>query len=144
MANGRRRRAGRAGARLGLIIGMTGTISVLVGFIIMLVALDKLLRYSPVGDPEAGRVGFTLLGISMLMIGGPVLGALGLFIARRVRQYRAWMRTLTPQERFAVHLGEAAAMEAGHIAMRDRNRREDARLSASVIGIERNGDDQQA
>jgi hypothetical protein len=105
-------------------------------------AIDKLLRYSPYGDPSAGAVGFNLLWASLALMIIPAGTALGVFLARRIREYRAWMSTLTPQERLLVHFAEGAAMEAGHVALRDHNRREDARLSESVIGAERGADEQ--
>jgi hypothetical protein len=134
MGNRRGRHSSRAGLPVGLILGISGAGSVVAGFIILLVALDKLLAYSPVGNPEAGRVGFTLLGMSVLFIGIPVVSVVALALVSGLRRHSAWMKTLTPRERLAVRVGETAMMEAGHIAWRDHNRAEDARLSASVIG----------
>jgi hypothetical protein len=116
---------------------VAGCVSVIAGVCILPAAIDKLLRYSPVGDPSAGPEGFTLLGACLVLIGVPVAAlAVGLVVAG-IRRHNAWMRTLTPRERLLVHFAESAAMEAGHIAMRDHNRREDARLSDSVIGTEK-------
>lgn len=120
-----------------------GAVSVMAGLCLFPVAVDKLLRYSPYGDPSAGADGFALLWASLALVAVPVAVSFGVFLGRRIRQYNAWMRTLTPRERLAVHFAEGAAMEAGHIALRDRNRREDARLSDSVIGIERGTGEEQ-
>jgi hypothetical protein len=123
---------------------IAGAVSVVTGVCLLPAAIDKLLSDPPNGSPGPG-LGFTLLAVSAGLVVVPVAAFLGFFLVRRIRQYNAWMRTLTPRERIAVHFAEGVAMEAGHIAMRDRNRREDARLSDSVIGIERTtGDDQQA
>ncbi len=121
---------------------IAGSVSAMTGACLLPSAIDKLLRYSPYGDPSAGTMGFDLLWASLALMIVPAVAALGVFLARRIRQYRAWMSTLTPQERLLVHFAEGAAIEAGHIALRDHNRREDARLSESVIGIERDSNEQ--
>lgn len=126
----------------GLAVGIAGAVSEIAGFALLLIALDKLIRYSPYGDPQAGRDGFSLLGISVLLIGIPILAVVGSLLVRGARQWRAWTATLTPEQRTMLRFAEAAAMEGAHLAMRDHNRREDARLSESVIGIERTGDAQ--
>lgn len=136
-------RTGRHANRRGTIdwAVVAGCVSVITGVCILPAALDKLLRYSPYGDPSAGREGFALLGGCIVLIGVPTaVLAVGLVVAG-IRRRNAWMRTLTPRERLLVHFAEGAAMEAGHLAMRDRNRREDARLSESVIGAERTTSD---
>lgn len=119
---------------------VAAAVSVITGICILPAALDKLLSDPPGGTPGPG-LGFTLLAVSAALIIVPVALVLGVFLFRRIRRYNAWARTLTPQQRMMLHFAEGAAMEAGHIALRDRNRREDARLSDSVIGIERAGDD---
>jgi hypothetical protein len=115
---------------------VTGSVSVITGVCLLPAALDKLLSDPPNTGSGPG-LGFTLLAVAACCVLVPVTASAGLLAVRRIRQYRAWMRTLTPQQRLAVHFAEGAAMEAGHIALRDRNRREDARLSDSVIGTER-------
>lgn len=132
------RHAGGSGIRDWAVI--IGAVSVIAGVCLSFGAADQLLRNPPNGSPGPG-LGFTLLAVSAALVIVPVAVFLGVFIARQIRQYRAWARTLTPEQRMMLHFAEGAAMEAGHIAMRDRNRREDARLSESVIGIERAGDD---
>jgi hypothetical protein len=121
---------------------IAATASLTAGAVLTLIALDKLIRYSPGGNPQAGRVGFTLLAVALLLVGVPVAAMIAALVIGGVRRHNAWMRTLTPRERVLVHFAEGAAMEAGHLAMRDRNRREDARLSDSVIGIERSSGDE--
>lgn len=138
---GKGRHANAPRPTLGLIATIAGTSSAISGAVLLLIALDKLIRYSPYGNPQAGRVGFTLLGLAMLLIGIPFLFVVGFLIHRGARQWSAWSKTLTPEQRLMLHFAEGAAMEGAHLAMRDRNRREDARLSESVIGVERPSDE---
>jgi hypothetical protein len=119
---------------------VAGAVSVITGVCILPAAIDKLLSNPPSESPGPG-LGFTLLAVSAGLVVVPVAASLGFFLVRRIRQYNAWMRTLTPGERLAVHFAEGAAMEGAHLALRDRNRREDTRLSDSVIGIERTSND---
>jgi len=119
---------------------IAGAVSVITGVCLLPAALDKLLSDPPNTSPGPG-LGFTLLAVSAALVGVPVAAAVAVFLRRRIRQYRAWARSLTPEQRMMLRFAEGAAMEAGHIAMRDHNRREDARLSDSVIGIERSGGD---
>jgi len=56
------------------------------------------------------------------------------FSAQQHRRYREWKASLTPQQRAAVDLAEAAAMTAAAIAMQERHKRTDARLTSSVMG----------
>ena len=56
------------------------------------------------------------------------------FSAQQHRRYREWKASLTPQQRAAVDLAEAAAMTAAVIAMREHHKRTDARLTSSVMG----------
>lgn len=121
---------------------IAGVTSVIAGVCLSFGAFDLLLRNPPNGSPGPGT-GFTLLAVSAGLVFIPVASFAGVFIVRRVRRYRAWMRTLTPQERIAVHFAEGAAMEGAHLIMRDRNRAEDARLSESVIGVERTSQEAQ-
>jgi hypothetical protein len=133
---------GRHASRDWLIIA--GVVSAITGFCLLPAALDKLIS-NPPNTGQGPGLGFTLLAVSACLVLVPVTASVGLLAVRRIRQYRAWMRTLTPQERLAVRFAEGVAMEAGHVALRDRNRREDARLSDSVIGTDRiDGDDQRA
>ena len=56
------------------------------------------------------------------------------FSAQQHRRYRAWKASLTPQQRAAVDLAEAAAMTAAVVAMRQHHERTNARLTRSVMG----------
>ena len=56
------------------------------------------------------------------------------FSAQQHRRYREWKASLTPQQRAAVDLAEAAAMTAAVVAMRKHHKRTDARLTSSVMG----------
>jgi hypothetical protein len=136
----RGRRAGSRGITDRAIVA--GVVSVIAGACLLPAALDKLISNPPNGNPGPG-LGFTLLAVSACLIVVPMAVFTAVFVAGRIRKYNAWARTLTPEQRMMLHFAEGAAMEAGHIAMRDRNRAEDARLSQSVIGTERTGDDGQ-
>ncbi|MGH3403810.1 MAG: hypothetical protein ACRDRJ_15125 [Streptosporangiaceae bacterium] len=50
------------------------------------------------------------------------------------QRYRAWKASLTPEQRAAVELAEAAVAGAAAVAMWEHHRRADARLSASAMG----------
>jgi hypothetical protein len=56
------------------------------------------------------------------------------FSAQQHRRYREWKASLTPQQRAAAGLAEAAAMTVAAVAMRKRHKRTDARLTSSVMG----------
>ena len=56
------------------------------------------------------------------------------FSAQQHRRYREWKESLTPQQRAAVDLAEAAAMTAADLAMRQHHKRTNARLFSSVMG----------
>jgi hypothetical protein len=56
------------------------------------------------------------------------------FSAQHHRRYRAWRAGLTPQQRAAVDLAEAAAMTATAVAMRQHHKHTNARLFNSVMG----------
>ena len=56
------------------------------------------------------------------------------FSAQQHRRYREWKASLTPQQRAAVDLAEAAAMTAAAVAMREHHKRTNARLFSSVMG----------
>ena len=56
------------------------------------------------------------------------------FSAQQHRSYREWKASLTPQQRAAVDLAKAAAMTAAAVAMWQRHKRTDARLTSSVMG----------
>ena len=56
------------------------------------------------------------------------------FSAQQHRRYREWKASLTPQQRAAADLAEAAAMTAAAVAMWQHHKRTDARLASSVMG----------
>lgn len=118
----------------GLLALVAGIPSVLIGAGLLLIALIEAFRYSPYGDPGAGNVALWL-GIAGLLAAGIPLLAAGFGAGRAgLRAYLAWKRTLTPEERFLVDAAEVAALWGAHLAFREHNRREDARLTASVMG----------
>jgi hypothetical protein len=55
-------------------------------------------------------------------------------VATEHRRYREWKAALTPEQRAAVGLAEAAALTAAAIAMWEHHKRVDARLTSSVMG----------
>jgi len=121
---------------LGLVLA-AGTISLVAGGALLPVALWNLFRYSPYQDPGDLGTGLWLGIASALLIGIPLLALAITAIRVLTRNYRAWKRTLTPGQRLAVTFAEALGLEAAHIAWRDHNRKEDARLTDSVMGDER-------
>ena len=56
------------------------------------------------------------------------------FSAQQHRRYREWKASLTPQQRAAADLAEAAAMTDAAIAMWEHHKRTNARLFSSVMG----------
>ena len=56
------------------------------------------------------------------------------FSAQQHRRYREWKASLTPQQRAAADLAEAAAMTAAAVAMWEHHKRTNARLTSSVMG----------
>jgi hypothetical protein len=50
------------------------------------------------------------------------------------RRYHEWKASLLPEQRMAVELAKAAALTAAAIAMWERHKRVDARLTSSVMG----------
>lgn len=114
-----------------------GSISLAAGAVVAPFALIELFRYSPYENPGALGTGLWLGVASAILIGVPLL-VLAVATARALRRhYRAWKRTLTPAQRFALTLAEVLGMEAAHLAWRDHNRDESSRLTASVMGEKR-------
>ena len=56
------------------------------------------------------------------------------FSAQQHRRYREWKASLTPEQRAAADLAEAAAITAAAVAMWKHHKRTDARLTSSVMG----------
>ncbi len=56
------------------------------------------------------------------------------FSAQQHRRYQEWKASLTPQQRAAADMAEAAAMTAVVVAMWKHHKRTDARLTSSVMG----------
>jgi hypothetical protein len=113
-------------------------ISVLValacGTVLGVMSVQDLLRYSPYEDPGDGQKGLWLGVAAVIVISVPVLGIAAVIIRALARDYRHMMRNLTPGQRFAVMLGEAAGMAVAHEAWKHRNEQASARLTTSVMG----------
>lgn len=111
--------------------------SMAAGGVLLVTGIDAGLRYSPYENPGALRTAVVCLLLSAALVAGPVLILLGRMLARDIRSYLAWRRTLTPQELALLRLAEAGAMWAAHLAWRERNRAVDDELTARVMGGER-------
>lgn len=131
----RRHASGRLGPRGFLVIGAAA--SACTGLILVPFALDELFRYSPYSDPGAGTAGLWLSVAAAALILVPLAGLLIFLVVRGMRQYLAWRRTLTPQQRAALAAAEFVAMAGTEMAFRHHNREESARLTESVMGPER-------
>jgi hypothetical protein len=99
-----------------------------------IVAVDELLAYSPYENPGPLSTGLWLGAIAVAMFAVPVLAVILRMAVADIRREMAWKRTLTPGQRLAVNLAEAAAMGAAHVAWRDHNRAVGAELTAKVMG----------
>jgi hypothetical protein len=122
---------GQSSAPIGLAIG---AVSLTAGIVMLVPALVELFRYSPYEDPGAGKAGLFLglgfvfcAGIPLLWLAVRGAGAAG-------RSYLAWRRSLTPGERALLIWAELAGLAGAHVAWRDYNQRESARLTESVMG----------
>jgi len=101
-----------------------------------------ILRNVPDGGPDGYR-GAPLIAAGLVMILIPLLAlavritidVIKLIIAES-RRYRAWKRTLSPQERFAVDMAEAAAMWALHLRLREHHKRVQHKNMISALGYD--------
>jgi len=116
---------------------LAGSISLIAGGAIAPFALYDLFQYSPYGDAADLGTGLWLGLASAVLIGAPLIVLALIAIRVLSRSYRAWKRTLTPRQRLAVGIAEVLGLEAAHIAWRDHNRKESARLTESVMGEKR-------
>lgn len=113
---------------------IAGSLSVAAGTILLPIAVAELLRYSPYEDPGAGQTGLMIGLLSITLLGIPALALAvraGLWLRR---QRKAWLASLTPEQRGRVYLAEAAGMTALHLYLRHHHRGESERLAASVMG----------
>lgn len=114
-----------------------GSACVIAGAGLLIASVAELLRYSPYGDPGAGQAGLWTGIAAVILIAVPA-GSLAVWgAARLVRRYLAWLRTLTPGQRLAASVIEFGVMEGVHYVWHEHNKRESARLTASVMGPER-------
>jgi hypothetical protein len=109
----------------------------LTGLILAVIAIATLLRYSPYENPGALPAGMWLATLAVVLIGAPAVLLAGSIIAGNRRRYRAWLATLTPEQRTAARLAAGVAALGADLAWHEHNKRKDARLSASVMGMER-------
>ena len=113
-------------------LAIAGAASVCTGLVLVPFALSHLLVYLP--DPGTEKTGWWLAGTALALIVIPVATGAAILAGRGLRQYLAWKRTLTPARQMAVTITEIALLEAAHLAFREHNRKESARLTASVMG----------
>jgi hypothetical protein len=117
--------AGLIGLASGIGLGISG--------------LEDLFRYSPYVDPaDLSRGLWLCAAAAVLILAVPVTSFLA-YLIRREREYAAWKRTLTPEQRAMLAVAEIAALEAAHLVYREHNRHESARLTDSVMGGEDGG-----
>ena len=128
------RAPGRRGIRSpGVIIGLT---SIGAGIILLAVALDAAVRYSPYGDPGAGSTALWCGIYGLGLIAVPVVIAIAEGIAIASQAYRDWKASLSPGERAALSITETAALLGADAYMAGRNRKTSEKLTASVMGPE--------
>lgn len=133
----RGRHAGGRRSPRGFTIRAIGAASACTGVILVPVALDKLFRYSPYGDPGDGTAGLWLGVTALVLILVPLAVVITVVIVRAGRQYLAWRRSLTPEARAAVAAAEVVVLFSAERALRHHNREVSARLTDSVMGPER-------
>ena len=116
---------------------IAGALSVLAGLVLLAAAVAELLRYSPYENPGAGTAGLWLGIAAVILIGWPAVAGIGTLIAGGYRARRSMLAGMTPDQRFAYLMGEALVAEVVHHELHEHNKREDARLTASVMGERR-------
>lgn len=106
------------------------------------VLITGFLRNVPDNGPNAYR-GAPLIAAGLVMTLIPTLiTAIWLFVVilklaiEEHRRYRAWKATLSPQERFAVDMAEAAAMWAQHLRLREHHKRVQHKNTVSALGYD--------
>jgi hypothetical protein len=82
-----------------------------------------------------GFWGAFFIALPVIALANVVVAAIAKAAAAEHQRYRAWKTSLPPEQRMAVELAEAAAMTAAAVAWHAHNKKVDARLSASVIGL---------
>lgn len=112
-------------------------LAVVIAVVVLLsMAVDSFLRYSPYEDPGAFRTGMWLAtaGLLLAMLPAGMLLAWAGWAA--LRRYGAWKGRLTPRQQEAMCFAEVALLEEAHLTWRHHNQQEDARLTESVMGTE--------
>jgi hypothetical protein len=110
-------------------------VSVLTG-IILAVSAFRLNQTSQWGSSR-NDTAVVLLGLfAVLLITAPALSLVILMAVKLGRAHKAWIKSLPPEQQFAVYVAEAAAMEAAHLYFHDRHKRNSAKLTASVMGAD--------
>jgi len=102
------------------------------------------LMNNPAAAPDASGVeGAPYIAAAAVMILVPLLTAavrIAIAIIRAAhaehRRYRAWKSTLSPQERAAVQMAEAAAMWALHLRLREHHKRVQHEQTVSALGYD--------
>ncbi len=79
--------------------------------------------------------GAFFIAAPLLALAPGVTAAIATAAAADHRRYHEWKSSLPPEERAAVELAEAAAMAAAAVAVHERHKRTNARLTSSVMGL---------
>lgn len=116
-------------------------ISAIAGAVAGIAGLDKLLRYSPYGDPGALTGGLVLCALATVLICAIPAGCFARFVIEAEVGYRAWKRSLPAEQQLAISAAEAAGLMGAHLWWRDHNRKMDAELTASVMGGDQGSED---
>ena len=82
-----------------------------------------------------GFWGAFFIALPVIALANVVVAAIAKAAAAEHQRYRAWKTSLPPEQRMAVEVAEAAAMTAAAVAWHEHNKKVDARLSASVMGL---------
>jgi hypothetical protein len=127
MMQGTRASSWPAEAKIGAVMAAAGAV-------MLLASVISLAFYHDGADAGAGRLSLGLALGALIFIGVPAVITAAWVTVHSFRRYFAWKRTLTPQERVAVDLAEAAVLWSAHLAMQHQHRETQARLSASVMG----------
>jgi hypothetical protein len=120
-----------------LLLGLPG--SFLTGIILAIAGFANNAQAVQDGIADSPWAGVATAGVLLAL--APVLAIAGFllvnflkFCAEEEKRYRAWKKTLTPQERMAVNLAEAAALTIAHEHMKERNREQRDYHTARVMG----------
>jgi uncharacterized membrane protein HdeD (DUF308 family) len=118
---------------------ITVAIVMVTGVAVMITGGEMFLTGAPIADQTGNSslldAGALLLLLGFFLLFTPPATLAARILAEKHRQYAAWIKTLTPQERLAVHLGEAAAAAGTALAVHEfgeRQRERTQQLSDAI------------